>query len=132
MLAAYLAAKPSHRPVAEAILSRLEPNGTVGTIARYYIIRCGFRRSVFRGMLAALGYPLPAWCMETPEAGRANSTFTAEHRNQYNEYRRSARLARKRHAPPSPIPDRHRRILRPDPKQSTRGDMPAQSKGSTL
>ncbi|MBD2841506.1 hypothetical protein [Erythrobacter rubeus] len=86
-LAAYLAADPDRCPVYENIAGRLTPDGRFGIIARYYVIRCAFRRAVFRGVLIATGQKLPSWAKETPEAAEKNRVFVARYRLAYNAYR---------------------------------------------
>jgi hypothetical protein len=79
--------------VAQNILARLDPDGRVGIIARYYIVRSDFRRATFRGIVIAAGLPLPDWAQSTRLAASVNRAFVLDHRAEYNEDRRQRRAA---------------------------------------
>lgn len=93
MLASYLRADPRRVPVLQSIMDRLDDDGAVGDLARYYVVRSSFRRAVLRGALIALGFKLPSWAMETREAADANRIFVEAYRPRYNEHRRQQRRA---------------------------------------
>jgi hypothetical protein len=77
--------------VLQSVVDRLDKDGRVGDIARYYVIRSPFRRAVFRGSLIALGMTLPTWSKETPAAAADNRAFVAAFREDYNRHRRKTR-----------------------------------------
>lgn len=101
MLAAYLAAETDRRPVFDNIVDRLTPDGRVGIITRFYVIRCAHRRMIYRGVLTAIGAKLPSWVIECPEAAASNRAFVARYRSIYNAYRVSSRT--KAASPTTPI-----------------------------
>lgn len=92
-LCAYLAADPDRDAVYDNIANRLRSDGRFGVIARYYTIRCGFRRAVFRGVLIATGQSIPSWANETLNAAEQNRIFVARYRSAYNCYRVDRRRA---------------------------------------
>ncbi|MEQ8411426.1 MAG: hypothetical protein RIC51_05205 [Erythrobacter sp.] len=94
-LRAYLTADPNRRAVYDNILDRLTPDGRVGILTRCYVMRSSYRRMVFRGVLAAVGQPIPGWAKETPEAAASNRLHLARYRDAYNAVRfeRRARAA---------------------------------------
>jgi hypothetical protein len=98
-LAAFLAADPNRLPVLNYIRSKLEADGRVGDLARFYIVRNGFRRAVFRGTLIATGLPVPEWAKETPDAAFDNLHFIEFHREAYNRVRNEQRHERRGHSP---------------------------------
>lgn len=91
MLASYLRADPRRLPILQSIMLRLDDDGAVGDRARYYVVRSAFRRAVLRGVLIALGFPIPAWARETAGATKANGAFIASYRESYNAFRRELR-----------------------------------------
>lgn len=97
-LAAYLAAEPSRAQVVSGILANLDPGGLVGDNARYHIVRNGYRRAVFRGVLDCLGLPCPVWALENAIAAGANKAFVHRHRDKFNAQRREARKLRRSNA----------------------------------
>lgn len=92
-LRAYLAADTGHRAVYQSVLDHLTPDGRVGHLARVYVSRSRFRRSVFREVLAAVGEPIPNWAQETPEAAASNRLHLARYRSAYNAVRFERRFA---------------------------------------
>lgn len=93
-LAAYLAAEPSRTQVVSGILANLDPGGLVSDNARYHIVRNGYRRDVFRGVLDCLSLPCPIWAQENAIAAGANKCFVHRYRDKFNAQRREARKLR--------------------------------------
>ena len=90
-LAAYVAADPRRRAVFDNIRSRLGPAGKVEALARYYIVRCEYRREVFREILLACRCRLPCWARRSHAAAEMNKVFVEEYREAYNAFRRESR-----------------------------------------
>lgn len=113
VLAKYLHADPRRLPVYDKLLSLLDADGSVGDLARHYVVRSSYRRGILRAVLIALGFPPPSWAKEGPGPAAANRAFVQSYRDEANRHRRA--YQRQRHA----------RTSRPDLNKPTRGHAPA-------
>ena len=76
------------------LIMRLDDNGSIGDIARYYLCRSDYRRSTLRTVLASQHLPVPIWLQTNRAAEDANRQFIAATRDTYNSWRKIQRKQR--------------------------------------
>ena len=76
------------------LIMRLDGNGSIGDIARYYLCRSDYRRSTLRTVLASQRLPIPMWLLSNRAAEDANRQFISATRDTYNAWRKVQRKQR--------------------------------------
>ena len=79
-LVAVLAVDPPRRAAFTGIVSRLEPDRTIGDKARAFVIMTQTRKATLRSALTATGQSIPKWARDGNGADKANAAFLAEYR----------------------------------------------------
>lgn len=91
---AYGHAAPERADIMTNLIMRLDDNGSIGDVARYYLCRSDYRRSTLRTVLASQHLPIPMWLNSNRVAEEANRQFIAATRPTYNAWRKAQRNQR--------------------------------------
>lgn len=94
LTAAYGHAAPDRADILTNLIMRLDDNGSIGDIARYYLCRSDYRRSTLRTVLASQHLPIPMWLQSNRAAEDANRQFITATRDTYNAWRKAQRKQR--------------------------------------